>query len=1244
MMKKISVQQGAALLVMALVLGLLSACPNMLNRPDPRSSGEGLVQISLVTAGEGAASPSARTALPRAADLYYTLEFTKGVETVTKNINQAALTSVSLAEGTWRLEVTGYSDSGRTLAVVEGSVPTVTIPVGGVSAVTVELTGIVTTANGSISYAIQFPIDTNIGVLILNKYNDGGHYKTINLLGTDDGNSHAATGSVVTATGTINAVPAGYYQVLVQLANTTAHQHAVYTDLAHVYDNAETPVAKEFVAGDFSGYTPVTDKSLDTLVAPPGIGNPPNTTAINETEYTGTIAWKESDGTAVSGNFVAARVYKAVVTLSAKAEYSFAGLAANVFTYTGSPTAVVSNPAGTGATITVTISFPAPGLRYVKESPAGEGTGFSWGDASSDLQKMMDQAGADKVADNNITAIVRVAEGTYKPLYAPATDGSSTTDFATYATLTDRDKTFILRSGVEIRGGYPAAATDTTPDTERNWAETQTILSGDLDNDDAISTGDAYHVVLGVDIPAGSGTVLDGFTIKGGNADVDSAITVSGDSISSKNGGGMYIRYSSPKLTNVTIMGNSAVSDGGGIYNNNSSPILTNMVIAGNTAGSIGGGIRNLSSSPILTNVILSGNSVGLNGSGIYNADSSPVLTNVTIAGNKSPSSRGSIANFNSSSPKIRNSIIWGNTDGFFDSGSTPEVYHSIVQGGWTGTGSDNLGNIDPVFVLELAASNAPTTGGDYRLQSTSPAINKGSNTYYTSGTPDLSAITTDLDGENRIRHDTVDMGAYESEYDLVVVEEGFYVRETAAGSGNGSSWANASSDLQAMIDAAYTAGGGIVRVAAGTYKPLYAPAPDGTSTTDFVTYTTRTARDKTFILRPGVEILGGYIAAGEPISETVRKARFSATGEPLDEDYRAVLSGDLDNTNSISANDACHVVLGVDIPAGSGAVLDGLTISGGNANADTIITVEYKTIYRDSGGGMYNHNSSPVLANLTIKGNSATGSGTSAGGGMYNYNSSLALTNATVTGNSAGSGTGGGINNHTSSPVLTSVSITGNSASSGGGIHNDSSSSPVLTNVSITGNAAASFGGGIANNSSSPVLTNVTIAGNSAPNSTSGGGIYNVGASSAPKIRNTIISGNSTGLYGEGLPEVFYSIVQGSSYPLSDPDSSSNYNLRGDPQFVSLQGHSSAPTTAGDYRLKNGSGGAEGTTKSPAIDRGYSSLYPNTWAKWQTQIGGSAITQTVYETYVLPALSKDAGGATRMQGAAIDMGAYEKQ
>ena len=110
-------------------------------------------------------------------------------------------------------------------------------------------------------------------------------------------------------------------------------------------------------------------------------------------------------------------------------------------------------------------------------------------------------------------------------------------------------------------------------------------------------------------------------------------------------------------------------------------------------------------------------------------------------------------------------------------------------------------------------------------------------------------------------------------------------------------------------------------------------------------------------------------------------------------------------------------------------------------------------------GGGILCYNSSPSLTNVTINENSADDYG---GGICCEWESSPSLTNVAISENTA-NGSGGGICSGYSSPILKNVTITGNSAtgiwSSGGGIL-FSQSSPILENVTISGNTAFSGGG----------------------------------------------------------------------------------------------------------------------------------------------------------------------------------------
>lgn len=260
---------------------------------------------------------------------------------------------------------------------------------------------------------------------------------------------------------------------------------------------------------------------------------------------------------------------------------------------------------------------------------------------------------------------------------------------------------------------------------------------------------------------------------------------------SSKNGGAMYNRgtegNSNPTLTNGTFSDNTAIQSGGAMFNEGyqgiSSPKLTNVIFSGNSAVLYGGAMYNYgydgNSSPELTNVTFSGNLSG-NGGAMYNngkhgGESSPILTNISFSGNKAQIG-GAMYNYGDdssiSNPEMRNSVLWNNQDNsgtitikanIYNDNADITLTHSLAQGtggssSWTSDASfvDGGGNIDtnPMFITPVNPSSAPTTSGNLRLQSGSPAINAGKNEFVT--------VSTDLDGNNRILGCIVDMGAFE--------------------------------------------------------------------------------------------------------------------------------------------------------------------------------------------------------------------------------------------------------------------------------------------------------------------------------------------------------------------------------------------------------------------------------------------------------------------------------------------------
>ena len=134
------------------------------------------------------------------------------------------------------------------------------------------------------------------------------------------------------------------------------------------------------------------------------------------------------------------------------------------------------------------------------------------------------------------------------------------------------------------------------------------------------------------------------------------------------------------------------------------------------------------------------------------------------------------------------------------------------------------------------------------------------------------------------------------------------YVDDDANGLDNGSSWANAYHYLQDALAAAGS--GDEIRIAQGTYKP-----DQGIGVTPGV-------REATFQLKYGVAIYCGF--AGTETALAQRNVQNNVT----------ILSGDIGVADD--PNDNCYHVFyhppGTDLDAT--AVLDGFTVTGGNANA----------------------------------------------------------------------------------------------------------------------------------------------------------------------------------------------------------------------------------------------------------------------------------------------------------------------
>ena len=296
---------------------------------------------------------------------------------------------------------------------------------------------------------------------------------------------------------------------------------------------------------------------------------------------------------------------------------------------------------------------PGSGSRfYVKSGSTGSGS--SWADAAGDLQLALDNA------CNGINEIW-VAAGTYLPTTAPA--GCTACG--------PRDVTFVLKDGVKLYGGFPATGDPLF--TDRNPASFSTILSGDIGTLN-VATDNAHHVVSAFN--SGANTVIDGFIITKGNADlpiwkngVNSVYTYDSFTISRGSGAGIHMQKSALQINQVIFLANNADQEGGAIINKwmQLAPVstsITNSTFTSNTTDdNVGGAISDYGTSTYLKNVVFNNNRAN-NGGAVYSDGKQRlVIENCSFINHKNayPDGYGG-ALYVTHDFTVRNSVFKGNT------------------------------------------------------------------------------------------------------------------------------------------------------------------------------------------------------------------------------------------------------------------------------------------------------------------------------------------------------------------------------------------------------------------------------------------------------------------------------------------------------------------------------------------------------------------------------------------------------
>ena len=313
---------------------------------------------------------------------------------------------------------------------------------------------------------------------------------------------------------------------------------------------------------------------------------------------------------------------------------------------------------------------------YVDDNATTGGDGASWASAHKYLQ--------DALAVAEYGDEIWVAEGTYKP------------DQGAGKTLGDREQWFILVNGVRYYGGFLGNEITRVPMGDAN----KTILSGEIVASTSLRT---RRVLYGENLDGN--TTIDGFQITKGNADANYA---------NGNGAGIWLKNSTPLITNCLFFKNYAKHDGGAIYNEASSPTINNCQFLDN-ASSSGGSIYNLHSSSIIQGCFFDKGYARWGGA-ICNISSSVRLESCTFLEHTMPTQGAArygsaIYDFNSTSTSIlecyfkdnkghRGTIYINSSDvlvakckfignnmkyggGIYNFDSSPTIYNCVFSSNW---------------------------------------------------------------------------------------------------------------------------------------------------------------------------------------------------------------------------------------------------------------------------------------------------------------------------------------------------------------------------------------------------------------------------------------------------------------------------------------------------------------------------------------------------------------------------------
>lgn len=597
---------------------------------------------------------------------------------------------------------------------------------------------------------------------------------------------------------------------------------------------------------------------------------------------------------------------------------------------------------------------------------------------------------------------------------------------------------FVLPSGVAMYGGFKGDETikNALPTGRHKYQmKYQTALVGDIDTNDKASqqliiypenttrTDNATHVLtlqMGVtqdNTNDGSKpTIVSGFLIAAGNAKGD-------NSTSDGRGGGIYVVNNSNdnnaqsrffRISQCNFANNYGMR-GGAIYVDNSCTnpqsaisycsFFDNVAGKRGTSENEGGGIW-IDGTATVYNCNINNNTNG----GIRLSSTSKIVNCSVIANTVSAVDLTTAgASGSNGGGAVYNTVLWHST-ALSKQDTRPAFYSCAfpeVKVTNSDTNTDDNGNVwisnenhgtEPAPWFKQSAVNQ---GYDFSFSSnlkqlystaftfeeTSALLNKGKLEYYTNlvVNANLETTSTDIMGRTRYQTSTIDIGAYE--YARMKAGRIRYVKPEKVGKGDGSTWNDATDDIQWSInDLAEKAPGekGEVWVAAGTYVVKDRILADDSSA------------PVSLLMKNGISVYGAFEGNEKSRSERIEKAKnlkpWGWEKESIIRGAEFTGSGDANWNNTdeawnIKTSGSYHVVWFAPLPGGNAftdeVYLEGFTIEGGKYNETN--AAQYDP---DCGAGVYINDPSARMRYCTVRfcnpGMKKTTNTQPRGGGIY--------------------------------------------------------------------------------------------------------------------------------------------------------------------------------------------------------------------------------------------------------------------